>query len=120
MLTGASSRACGQDSCTCCCSPFLTPFLLIIMNSFKTTQQFFESPLSLPTTINFKNYASAFDNMDFMQGFMNSLIITGISVTIIIIFLGDDRVLVRTLQMEGEFHLLFSSCWPPWLCPSRC
>ncbi|ETT41498.1 MULTISPECIES: carbohydrate ABC transporter permease [unclassified Paenibacillus] len=65
---------------------FLTPFLLIIMNSFKTTQQFFESPLSLPATINFKNYASAFDNMDFMQGFMNSLIITGISVTIIIIF----------------------------------
>ncbi|GGF70469.1 sugar ABC transporter permease [Paenibacillus albidus] len=65
---------------------FLTPFLLIIMNSFKTTQQFFESPLSLPTTINFRNYSSAFDNMDFLQGFMNSLIITAISVFIIIIF----------------------------------
>lgn len=65
---------------------FLTPFLLIIMNSFKTTQQFFESPLSLPTSLNFRNYSSAFDNMDFLQGFMNSLIITVISVFIIIIF----------------------------------
>ncbi|WP_238655718.1 carbohydrate ABC transporter permease [Paenibacillus piscarius] len=65
---------------------FLTPFLLIIMNSFKTTQQFFESPLSLPTSISFGNYASAFKNMDFLQGFMNSLIITAVSVAVIIIF----------------------------------
>ncbi|WP_019912097.1 carbohydrate ABC transporter permease [Paenibacillus sp. HW567] len=65
---------------------FLTPFLLIVMNSFKTTQQFFENPLSLPATIKFDNYASAFKDMDFLQGFVNSLIITAIAVFIIIIF----------------------------------
>ncbi|MHA6529529.1 carbohydrate ABC transporter permease [Paenibacillus sp. BAC0078] len=65
---------------------FLTPFLLIVMNSFKTTQQFFENPMALPTTINFDNYVSAFKDMDFLQGFMNSLIITVVAVFIIIIF----------------------------------
>lgn len=65
---------------------FLTPFLLIVMNSFKTTQQFIENPLALPEGLEFGNYASAFDNMDFMQGFVNSLMITVAAVLIILIF----------------------------------
>ncbi|WP_017689346.1 carbohydrate ABC transporter permease [Paenibacillus sp. PAMC 26794] len=65
---------------------FLTPFLLIIMNSFKSTQQFVENPLSLPTGIEFGNYASAFDNMDFLNGFMNSFIITVGAVLLILFF----------------------------------
>ncbi|SEL56409.1 carbohydrate ABC transporter permease [Paenibacillus sp. OK003] len=65
---------------------FLTPFLMIVMNSFKSTQQFVENPLSLPTSFQFGNYVSAFENMDFLQGFMNSLIITVLSVLFILIF----------------------------------
>lgn len=64
---------------------FLTPFLMIVMNSFKSTQQFVENPLSLPTSFHFGNYASAFDKMDFLHGFLNSLIITVVSVFIILI-----------------------------------
>ncbi|MDU4697668.1 MULTISPECIES: carbohydrate ABC transporter permease [Paenibacillus] len=65
---------------------FLTPFLLIVMNSFKTTQQFVENPLSLPTNFHFGNYTSAIGKMDFLHGFLNSLIITVVSVFIILIF----------------------------------
>lgn len=63
---------------------FLTPFLLIIMNSFKSTQQFVENPLSLPTGIQLDNYVSAFDNMNFLDGFLNSLLITVGSVLLIL------------------------------------
>ncbi|MGG6310633.1 carbohydrate ABC transporter permease [Paenibacillus macerans] len=65
---------------------FLTPFLLIVMNSFKSTQQFVENPLSLPADFHFGNYASAIDKMDFLHGFLNSLIITVVAVFIILIF----------------------------------
>ncbi|MDM5278584.1 carbohydrate ABC transporter permease [Paenibacillus silvae] len=65
---------------------FLTPFLLIIMNSFKSTQQFVDNPLSLPTSIQMANYVSAFDNMNFLDGFLNSLMITVGSVVLILFF----------------------------------
>ncbi|MEC2342794.1 carbohydrate ABC transporter permease [Paenibacillus barengoltzii] len=65
---------------------FLTPFLLIVMNSFKTTQQFVENPLSLPTRFHFGNYTSAISKMNFLHGFLNSMIITVVAVFIILIF----------------------------------
>lgn len=65
---------------------FLVPFLLVVMNSFKKTQQFIENPLSLPKSIQYENYVSAFNNMKFMQGFLNSIIITVVAVFIILIF----------------------------------
>jgi len=64
---------------------FLFPFALIIVNSFKTTQKFIENPLALPSTLNFDNYLAAFKNMDYMQAFSNSLLITVISVAMIVI-----------------------------------
>ncbi|WP_391557129.1 carbohydrate ABC transporter permease [Robertmurraya sp.] len=65
---------------------FLLPFILIVMNSFKTTQQFVENPFSLPESINLDNFINAFNTMDFSRGFFNSLIITVVSTLFIIIF----------------------------------
>ncbi len=64
---------------------FIIPFYLMINNSFKTTQQFIESPFSLPGKIDFSNYADAFKKMNFLDGFVNSLTITFISVALIIL-----------------------------------
>ncbi|WHX49545.1 carbohydrate ABC transporter permease [Paenibacillus woosongensis] len=65
---------------------FLTPFLMIIMNSFKTTQQFVENPLSFPESLRFENYVSAYHNMDFLNSFLNSMIITVVAVLLILFF----------------------------------
>lgn len=65
---------------------FLTPFLMIIMNSFKTTQQFVENPLSFPKSLRFENYVSAYNNMDFLNSFLNSMIITVVAVLLILFF----------------------------------
>ncbi|GMX60449.1 carbohydrate ABC transporter permease [Paenibacillus elgii] len=65
---------------------FLTPFLLVVMNSFKKTQQFVENPLSPPKALLLGNYISAYKSMDFMQGFLNSFVITAVAVFIILIF----------------------------------
>lgn len=64
---------------------FIMPFFLMVINSFKTTQQFVDSPFSLPEKIGFGNYVDAYIHMNFLNGFENSLIITLISVALIIL-----------------------------------
>lgn len=64
---------------------FIVPFYLMVINSFKTTQQFVDSPFSLPEKIDFANYADAFVKMKFLDGLANSFIITIISVGLIIL-----------------------------------
>ena len=65
---------------------FLLPFIIIILNTFKTTQQFVENPISWPTQFNFSNYIKAYDYMNFATGFMNTGFITVVSVLIIVLF----------------------------------
>jgi len=65
---------------------FLIPFLLVVMNSFKKTQQFIENPLSIPSNVHFENYTTALTNMKFLQGLTNSMFIAVSAVFIIVIF----------------------------------
>lgn len=65
---------------------WLAPFYMMIINSFKTKKEIFQSPLRLPKGINFENYKQAADNLNFIHTFINSIIITVVSVVIIIIF----------------------------------
>ncbi|GBF77571.1 hypothetical protein PA598K_06127 [Paenibacillus sp. 598K] len=65
---------------------FLFPFLLVVMNSFKRTQDFVQNPLALPSSLTFANYSYAFDSMGFLRAFGNSMLITVISVLLILLF----------------------------------
>jgi len=64
---------------------FMIPFYLMVINSFKTNQEFITNPFSLPTSISFHNFVRAFEAMNFVRGFTNSLIITVISVFLILL-----------------------------------
>lgn len=64
---------------------FVMPFYLMVINSFKTTQQFVDSPFSLPDAIGLKNYINAFEKMNFLNAIKNSAVITVISVAVIIL-----------------------------------
>ena len=64
---------------------FMVPFYLMVINSFKTTQEFVASPFSLPTSLDFTNFILAFERMNFMNAFANSLIITVLSVMLILL-----------------------------------
>jgi len=65
---------------------WLSPFYLMIVNSFKTKREIFSDTLKLPEVFTFDNYVEAFNELTFLKTFMNSLIITVVSVGIIIIF----------------------------------
>ena len=67
---------------------YMFPFYMIVLNSFKEKRDIIRLPLSWGGDRGFTldNYAEAFKAMDFLNVFKNSLIITGISVVMIILF----------------------------------
>ena len=65
---------------------WLSPFYLMIVNSFKTKKEIFSDTLKPPSTFSFDNYVQAFKELDFLRTFGNSLLITICSLVVIIIF----------------------------------
>ena len=65
---------------------FLIPFFLVLLNSLKVNKEIILNPLALPEKVNFEGYAKAFANMNYVQTFTNSLVITVLSIVLIILF----------------------------------
>lgn len=65
---------------------WISPFYLMIVNSLKTKKEMFTDVLRLPQAFNLDNYKEAFKELDFFNTFLNSLLITVVSVAVIIIF----------------------------------
>lgn len=67
---------------------FMFPFFLVIINAFKTKSAIIENPLSLfdPKGITFSNFISAFKEMNYVSAFLNSTMITFVSVICIFCF----------------------------------
>ena len=63
------------------------PLLWVLMSSFKTTQQIFGAPFSLPTSFNFDNYVSAWTTASIGTYFFNTIIVVG-SALVIVMLLG--------------------------------
>ena len=66
----------------------LFPLILIVINSWKSRKGIFREPLALPgsETFSAKGYAAVLTNSDFPLFFGNSLIVTGVSLSLILLF----------------------------------
>lgn len=66
---------------------YLAPFILIVINSLKTTRGILKYTLDLvdPLGVTFDNFIRAFDKMNFLRSFGNSLFVTGVSVALIVL-----------------------------------
>lgn len=62
---------------------FVFPFLMLLVNSFKENKDITSSPLSWPDRLSLTNYTNAFGKMEYVSAFMNSVIITVLSVVLI-------------------------------------
>lgn len=76
----------GEAAMLLVCGIFLLPFYYLVVNTFKNQQEASSAPMALPETVSLDNYIKAFDSMDFFRSFGNSLLITAISVTVIVLF----------------------------------
>lgn len=67
---------------------FLSPFYLVVVNSFKTMKGIFIDTMALPfgKYFDLRNYGVAFERLDFLRAFKNSLVISVSSTVLLILF----------------------------------
>ena len=61
------------------------PLLWVLMSSFKTTSEIFQSPFLLPTSLNFENYISAWTTASIGGYFFNTVIVVGSALVIVMV-----------------------------------
>ena len=62
----------------------IAPFYLVIVNSMKTHAAIVTNPIILPTTFNIDNFTMAWRWGEFSKGFINSIILTGTAIIVIL------------------------------------
>ena len=65
---------------------WLAPFYLMIVNAFKSKREIFSDVLGFPQSVEFSNFVNAFKELEFLKSLFNSLLITGVSIAVIILF----------------------------------
>jgi len=84
---------------------FLSPFFMVLLNSFKTDAEFIANPLSLPAQFSLNNFVEAFQAMHFVNSFMNSLIVT-VAGTFLIVTL-SAMTAHRFVRHKSKFNKIF-------------
>ncbi|QGQ99951.1 carbohydrate ABC transporter permease [Paenibacillus psychroresistens] len=64
----------------------LYPIFLMLTSSLKTNIQILKSPLSLPTSLSFASYSKLLHQISFGTYFLNSTVVSVVSVTLILLF----------------------------------
>ncbi len=64
----------------------LLPILMAIMNSFKTNGELLTDVMALPKGLSFDNYIRTFNKMHYMRSLLNTVILSGLSVTLMVLF----------------------------------
>lgn len=65
---------------------YVTPFLLVFVNSLKLKPDILTNPLALPSRITWDNFSQALTKMNYFRSLTNSIIITVLSVSLLIVF----------------------------------
>lgn len=55
---------------------FMVPFIVLVLNTFKTTAEFTKTPFALPTSLKLDNYVVAIEKMNFPVALRNTAMIT--------------------------------------------
>lgn len=86
---------------------YMVPFILVLLNSFKAKRDIIKNPFAIVAEKGYTidNYLKAFDKMDFIKAFGNSLFVTGLS-TLLVIILASMTAYYFT-RAKNTFSRLF-------------
>ena len=85
---------------------FFFPLVWMVLSSFKTNSQIFREPFSLPTTVDFTQWALAWEVGNIGQYALNSVITTGVSVVAILAFSAAAAFAFSRYRFRGSGILL--------------
>ena len=78
------------------------PIIWVVMSSFKTNAQILSSPFSLPTSISFDAYGYIFEKYDFIQYFLNSLLISSVATAVSLIIYAMGGYVLAKYRFPGK------------------
>ncbi|MGE5581234.1 MAG: carbohydrate ABC transporter permease [Bacillota bacterium] len=93
---------------------FLGPFLLVLLNTFKSNTGLISNPLALPEKLDFSNYIIAFKSMNFVFAFFNTLIITVCSVGLIVLISAMAAYIFVRKKWSFIYYLMVASIFIPF------
>ncbi len=79
-------KAIGEILMLALCSVIILPFYYLVVSTLKTQQEVALNALALPQKIYLDNFVNAFHNMEFAHAFLNTLLITGCTLVIVVVF----------------------------------
>ena len=89
---------------------YMFPFIMVVINSLKQKRDIIKSPFSWLFTIkglSFDNFVNAFTQMDFLNAFKNSLIVT-VSATVLVTLLAAMLAYYIVRHNNGVSKLTFA------------
>ena len=96
---------------------YLFPFVLVTINSLKTTGEFMMNPFTLPTRLVTENYPQAFTQMHFLSALGNSLVLT-VVICLLVAILGSMAAYVvsriKSRFVSFFYYLMIASMCAPF------
>lgn len=88
---------------------FMLPVFLIVMNSFKPNGEILSNFIALPKSLYLGNFSEAMDTMRYWPSFVNSIIITALSVviTLFVSFLAAYGIAHLPKRMSNVVYMVF-------------
>lgn len=100
---------------------YMFPFLMVVINSLKQKRDIIKSPFSWLFTIkglSFDNFVKAFTQMDFLNAFKNSLIVTGCA-TVLVTLLASMLAYYIVRHSNMISNITFALMVASMIIPSR-
>ena len=83
------------------------PILWVVISAFKTNGEILSDPLALPSSISFNTFIELFENYNFPQYFLNSLLAAGVSTVVSLLFYAMGGYVLAKYRFPGR-TLLFT------------
>lgn len=80
----------------------ILPMVWTLIGSFKTTPEIFRSPFGLPATWNFDNYVNAWVKNNFGQMFLNTVIVVGVALVLVMILGAMCAYVLARFSLPGS------------------
>ena len=86
---------------------FVFPFVLLVINSFKSNGEILTNPFGLPETWNFSHFFEVIEMMNFFVTFKNSFVVTALSTLLIVFF--SAMAAYHLVRKPTKYNKLFFS-----------
>ena len=86
----------------------IVPLLWTLMSSFKTSSEIFASPFGLPSHWNFDNYVSAWTTQGIGRYFLNTVIVVGCALVIVMILGAMCAYVLACFSFPGRRFIYYS------------